>query len=886
MKFKLLFSTFFVVISFHLTLAQGIRGRITTTRGEAIPFATIYVPKSTTGTTSNIDGKYELKLQQGKYIVLFQCLGYETQSVELTVGAGFQEKNIQLSVQEYQIPEVKVMASGEDPAYYVVRRAIAMGPYYSKQVSKYSCKVYMKGTGIIEQLKGIGSLFKSQVKEAGLELNKPIVVETLNQVDFELPDQMKQKVLATRSTMKNFTIPGLQIGSALDNALYQDSKDSPIAPLGKVAMKSYKYKLEGIYTEQGRTINKIKVTPVGNGNNLYSGYIYIADLYWYVQSADLSFKQEMANLHFHLLNAEVNRNTFMPVNYNVDVDVSGLGVKAKFKGVVSVSDYHTTLNPALDHRFLDRITDQQLKEQQAVQEFLANEKKEQEKAEKSTNQSRIDALMQKPQLSNRETMKLNRLIETEAKRNSPPEPLEIKSAFNLSPKQEKNDSAYWSSLRPVPLTDIEKKSFASKDSFLQKAAKPAFKDSVENEKRKFKVKHILTGKTYNYSVDSTRRQEFFTIPGIINPGALSFNSVDGLRAELPFRYSVADSLGHHFLLQSELGYAFKREKLDASVSFARKWDGVTNSWFRIGLGTTTSDYNRVSGMSVVDNDFYTLWFEKNYKRYYRRDFLQLNASRDLANGLNLSFTLNYSDNQQLSNHSDYSLIKYNDREIQPNIPANNLMQRWQLDNHQTFGALVALEYTPHYRYRVRNHSKIYASSKYPTFSMSYVKAFSGVLGSDSKYDLLKAGIRQTFDFGVANQFSYQVGIGGFTNKDKLYFEDFKHFNALPVNFLFSSYANSFRLLPMYKYSTDKRFLDTHFNLTTRKLILKQLPLISNAIFSERLFVNYLNTPGMKNYMETGYGLSNLFLAFNLEVVAGFENGKYQSVGFKVSMNLK
>jgi hypothetical protein len=39
-------------------------------------------------------------------------------------------------------------------------------------------------------------------------------------------------------------------------------------------------------------------------------------------------------------------------------------------------------------------------------------------------------------------------------------------------------------------------------------------------------------------------------------------------------------------------------------------------------------------------------------------------------------------------------------------------------------------------------------------------------------------------------------------------------------------------------------------------------------------------------METGYGLSNLFLAFNLEVVAGFENGNYQSVGFKVSMNLK
>jgi len=886
MKLGLLLSIFFILISIVFASAQGIRGRITSPQGDAIPFATIYVPKFTTGTTTNIDGKYELKLPAGKYTVLFQCLGYQTQSVELVIGSAFQEKNVQLATQEYQIPEVKVLASGEDPAYYVVRRAIAMGPYYQKQVSKYACKVYMKGTGLIEQMKGVGNLFKGQMKEMGLKINEPLVVETVNKVEFELPDKMKQQVLATRSTMKNFTIPGLGVGMALGGFIYKDSKDDPVAPLGKIAMQNYRYKLEGIYNEQGRTINKIKVTPISNGKNLFSGYLYIADLYWNVQSADLSFRQDMAELHFHLLNAEVNRNTFMPVSYNINVDFSGLGMKAKFNGVVSINEYATTLNPALDHSFLDRIKNQQLKEQQTVQEFLDKEKKEQEKVEKSKAQARIDALMQKTQLSNRETVKLNRMIENEARRNSPPEPLEIKSSFVVSPKREKNDSAYWNSLRPVPLTQSEQKSFASKDSFLLKASKPEFKDSVTNAKRKFRPKHLLMGKTYNYSVDSIKKQEFFTIPGIMNPGSLSFNSVDGLRTELPFSYSKADSLGHRLQLNTELGYAFAREKLDASFRFARKWDGMTNSWLGFSLGTTTSDFNRTSGMAATDNDLYTLWFEKNYKRFYRRDFLQLNASRDLANGLNLALTVDYSDNRQLSNHSSYSFIKYADREIQPNIPANDLLQSWQLENHQTFGARVALEYTPRYRYRIRNNSKIYASSKYPTFLLNYTKAFSGVLGSDSKYDLLKAGIRQTLDFGVANQFSYVVDMGGFLNKDKLYFEDFRHFNALPVNFLFSPYANSFRLLPMYVYSTNQRFLDAHANLCTRKLILKQLPLVRNMSFSERLFVNYLSTPQMNNYVETGYGINNVFLMFNLEVVAGFENGKYQSAGFKVSMNLK
>ena len=50
---------------FQLVSAQGIRGRITNIQGEAIPFATIYIPDLSTGTTSNSDGNYELKLPGG-----------------------------------------------------------------------------------------------------------------------------------------------------------------------------------------------------------------------------------------------------------------------------------------------------------------------------------------------------------------------------------------------------------------------------------------------------------------------------------------------------------------------------------------------------------------------------------------------------------------------------------------------------------------------------------------------------------------------------------------------------------------------------------------------------------------------------------------------------
>lgn len=429
-----LFSCFF----FHLVNAQGIRGRITNTQGEAIPFATIYVPDLSTGTTSNSDGNYELKLPEGKRKVLFQCIGYQTQTVEPSIAKSFQEINIRLEMQEYQIPEIKVMASGEDPAYYIMRRAIAMAPYYQKQVSKYSCKVYLKGSSVVENIPSMAKLMmkKNEIKEA----MEPYVVETVSKIDFELPDKVAQRVLAMHSSgKKNNTSPMPMI----TNNLYDTDKYGIVSPVGKNALKSYRFHLDGVFTDQGRTINKIKVEPKTKGGDVFTGYIYIVDGFWNIYSADFSMKITMADVNMRQVYGEVNKNTWMPVSLSFDMDFSFMGFRGKMKYVASISEYQTTLNPALDHSFLDRIKTQQLHEQQVLADIQPESKKELQVAEKTNAQKQIDVLMQKSTLSNHETVKLNRMIETEAKRNSPPVPLEIKSTFKVSQKQVNNDTIYW-----------------------------------------------------------------------------------------------------------------------------------------------------------------------------------------------------------------------------------------------------------------------------------------------------------------------------------------------------------------------------------------------------------------------------------------------------------
>ncbi|MBA4409009.1 MAG: hypothetical protein C0397_06265 [Odoribacter sp.] len=826
MIFRILSASFLFCISFISVFSQGIRGLITNNHGEAVPFANIYIPQLSTGTTSNVEGRYDLKLPEGNWKVLFQY------------------------------------------------------PYYQKQVSKYSCKVYLKGSGVFEK---IPFLLEKQMKKGGVKENEAFVMETVSKIDFELPDKIKQQVLAMHSSGKdNNTSPM----GMITNNLYDAAKYGIVSPVGKNAMKVYRFRLDGVFQDQGKTINKILVIPKTNGNDVFSGYIYIADVFWNIHSADLKLHIPMTDVKVHQLYAEVNKNTWMPVSLDFDMDFSGLGLKMKFRYVASITDYQTILNAALDHTFLDRLKNQQLQEQQMVETYTTGEKKALETREKSKAQKRIETMMQKPVLSNREAVKLNRLIEAETERNSPPEPLEIKSTFLVSQKQVNNDSAYWATLRPIPLTESERVSFIKKDSFLQVSTNPEFQDSLRDSKRKFKMKHLVVGKTYNYSIDSIKQNERFTIPSLKNPTLLSFNSVDGLRLELPFSYYKSDSTGRMKSFNPTFAYAFVRKKLDVEFSYQQRLNGMKNRWFSVSAGTATTDFNRISGLNTMTNDFYTIWLEENYKRFYRRDFLQLMTSHDLSNGLNLNVTLDYSENSPLTNHSSYSLIKYDDREIQPNIPANKTLLPWQLEKHQSLIGRLVLEYTPRHRYSIRNHTKIYAESKFPTYSLVYKGAFANVFGSDSRYDLLKIGMRQRVKSGIDEHLSYIISAGTFLNSSKVYFEEFQHFNTQPTGFMFNNTENSFRLLPFYEYSTQKSFIEAHGNWESRRLILKQLPIIKNSSFSENLFVNFLSTPELKNYTEVGYGLKQVFFLLNVEAVAGFENGKYRSAGVRVSLNLK
>ena len=76
---KKITSLLFILCSLY-SFAQ-IKGTVKDTNGKPLPFVNIFEENTYNGTTSNEQGKFELKIRiPGKHNIIFQYLGYQTKT--------------------------------------------------------------------------------------------------------------------------------------------------------------------------------------------------------------------------------------------------------------------------------------------------------------------------------------------------------------------------------------------------------------------------------------------------------------------------------------------------------------------------------------------------------------------------------------------------------------------------------------------------------------------------------------------------------------------------------------------------------------------------------------------------------------------------------------
>src|SRR6476469_1519451 len=115
------FCLLFVLVS--TSAISQIRGTVTDEQHNPLPYVSIFFENSYKGTTTNDSGNYELPVSDfGKYVVVFQYLGYKTKKVTVDVKSFPQIVDVVLSEENIGLNEV-VINKKDNPANAIIRKA-------------------------------------------------------------------------------------------------------------------------------------------------------------------------------------------------------------------------------------------------------------------------------------------------------------------------------------------------------------------------------------------------------------------------------------------------------------------------------------------------------------------------------------------------------------------------------------------------------------------------------------------------------------------------------------------------------------------------------------------------------------------------------------------
>ncbi len=417
-------------------------GHITSSIGDTLPYATIYIENTSTGTVSNVEGFYELALEEnGTYNLIFQYVGYKKQSLKITYTGKKQNHNIALEPDDNIVTELTISANREDPAYAIIRKAIQKRSYYKNQVNSFEADLYVKGS--VKITDAPEAVFGQDIGDMGgvLDTSRQGIIylsESKSKYYFTKPNKTKEVMLSSVTSGENslFTANQFSMFSFDMYDEYMSFGRSIVSPIADNALSHYNYILEKTTIDSdGLTINKIKVIPKSNNAPLLRGHIYIVENLWNIQSLDVQFYGNSLKSSF--LDTINLRQIFVPVKkpdtwrlFSQVIDFKAGVFGFKMGGVFSYIFSKYEIEKDLSNIFVN------------------NEK------------FRVE-----------------------------------QSALN-------KDTAFWKSERPIPLTMEEERDYIRKDSLSRIWNSKSYMDSVDRVGNKFKFLNLLMGYTWNNSYEN------------------------------------------------------------------------------------------------------------------------------------------------------------------------------------------------------------------------------------------------------------------------------------------------------------------------------------------------------------------------------------------------
>jgi hypothetical protein len=867
----IIFSTIILLLFSFPAFSQGsgIKGVIKAEDGTVLSFATIFVKQTGTGAAANAEGGYEISLSPGRYDLVFQYLGYKTESRTIFVEAAkFIALDITMAQQAIVLQSVTVGDNNEDPAYTIMRKAIAKANYHRNQLDFYSAKVYIKGGW---KLVDYPWLAKRALEKEGIEKGRVYITESLSEIKFTRPNKFEERVISIRSDGKDGNTSPNQY---INTNFYEPVIAEIITPFSPKAFSYYKFEYLGTFTDRDYTISKIKIIPRSKGDNVVDGTISIVEDWWSIYSLDIHTQKLGIDVQMKSTYAPIDDKAWLPVSHQFKINGKIFGFDFEGKYLATLSDYSIRVNPAI---FVEpkkmEVVDEKIQKSEA--KAIVQKNKTSKKSKPAIDQSKLqERLASGEEITRKELKSLVKEYEKqETKKQKDPDVIS-ETSFKVDSGAYKKDSVYWAKLRPVPLTSEEIKGYEKADSVSVIEQKKEVGDTVKASKHKgFQVYDILLGDSYRVGKHSNFKIHF-PMPG--------FNTVEGWNFVYKVSYGtiLQDTNKTRITITPAFRYAFARKVASGNIKLSVR---TKANRFDAEGGRYVKQYNADQPILPIVNDITTLFLEKNLMKIYERRYIDLRYRRQVNKFVAVTTTLSWANRHELFNNTDWKLVDRKKIEYTDNRPVNAELLNTGFADHQAFTGMVNVTARPWLKYKIRNDHKFEIEDSSPTLMFEYKKGFSNVLDSDVDFDQVEVGMRHHFKIGVRGIVNFGTRAGMFLNSNKMYFIDYKHFLGNETPFITSDPVGSFRLLDYYAFSTSDKYFTGNVHYQFRKLIATRFPLVRTMGIRENVFVNYLASPTSRNYTEVGYSIDGILRVLRLEAVASFIDGKYYDYGFRIGI---
>lgn len=805
---KLLAAFTLVIVSFGSKLhAQTIKGTITDNLGKPLPYASISIKGSKKGTTSNNDGRYQLDVAPGTFVIACNFIGYNQQERQVTVAKGEGLLvDFSLTAMQVELNEVVVKAGAEDPAYEIMRNAIAKRKAHLAETMNVQAMVYMKG--LIRTLKLPKSVLGQKV-EINYDIfdssGKGIIYfsESLTKYTKRKDGTFKEDVVSAKvsgnSSGFGFNSPNdLDVNFYENNIALQGMNSRGfVSPLHDNAFHFYRFRFMGSFYENGREINKIKVIPKRLYEPLFAGgYIQIIEKSWRIHSVQLTLNKAsqievVDSLEITQEMFPADKDIWVPRYTRIQANFGLLGFKA-------AADFASV--------FSDYILE-----------------------EKSTNFWKD---------------KIFKSIDTSANRKT---------------------VAYWDSIRPIPLSDEEARDYVKKDALEKKMKDPRYLDSLDRMSNKVgPLGLLLQGESF---INRKKKTVVSISPLLTN---IQYNTVEQWSFCFePSIRSWKDTGA--YTLSPRIRYNTGLNRFYADVVFNKRiGKGYNKRWnLDVSGGRYMFQINPDNPIGPLNNTLATLLYTTNFMKVFEKSYGSIAARKTIAPGLSMGLRAAFEERRPLDNtDTSYKWRQFRNRRFTSNYPEELPEGNFKL--HQAFLTTLSFRYQPGVKFIQYPDRKIPVSSDAPVFNLVLTKAWSGILGSDERFGKWRLTVTDRMNMRLGGVLNYNLGAGGFVNNEKVQLPDYQHFMGNQT-IVASPFIRSFQLAPYYANSTAEGiYANGHVEWHLNGLLTNKIPLFRRTNIGLVTGANAFYVDTKRNYSELFIGLENILKFLRVDFVWGYD----------------